>query len=300
MKKIYSVFSLIALLIFSTPNLIFSQDSLTFSSNEIAQEEITNDSSDADTLNYVVGNKEIKIYDEDDETSVEIVEKEKEEDDDFYLKARYKHHKFKGHWAGFEFGLNNYVDENFSTSRSAESEFLDINTGKSWNFNVNFMQFSQGFGSSRVGMLTGMGFEWNNYHFSNQNSIIKEDGKIAALPLQYVPSKNRLQTLYLNIPILFELQITDNKRNMRPFFSVGVVGGLKLYSSTLVKYSENGDKRRISNYDDYYLSSLRYGITARMGYRFVRVYLNYSLSPLFIKDRGPELYPVAFGFSLSF
>lgn len=275
-----------------------------------------------DTTKIQLGDKEVKIIEEDGETIVivdedtEVIREpnnsdvsdndwdyDKEWDFDWEKeKKRKRHGKFKGHWAGFEFGLNNYVDQNFSLVRTAESEFLDLNTGRSWNINVNFAQFSIPTIGNRFGFVTGLGFEWNNYHFSNPNSIIKDPitGSIQPLDISGTITKNRLQTMYLTIPLILELQILKGSRSDRIHLAGGVIGGLKLYSQTKYKLSENGGTRTEKDWSDYYLHPFRYGVTARAGYKLVKVYFNYYLTPLFIENRGPELFPVAMGLAITF
>jgi hypothetical protein len=79
-----------------------------------------------------------------------------------------------------------------------------------------------------------------------------------------------------------------------------VIGGIKLFSNTKIKYVENGINRKEKLKGDYYLSPLRYGLTARAGYKALKLYVNYYPTPLFMADRGPELYPVSGGLVLSF
>ena len=277
-----------------------------------------------DTTTLNLGKKEINIIDENGETSIKIKDKkdtgEEEEEDsvaespeapevpeapeapDFSFRKDKKKDKdkFKGHWAGFEFGLNNYVDKDFSLQRTAETEFLDLNTGKSWNFNLNFAQYSFPILFNRFGLVTGMGFEWSNYHFQNNNTIQKLDGEIQALDLTVNPVKNRFQTTYLTVPLLAEVQLFKGDRDDRLYFSGGIIGGIKLFSNTKIKYYDDGSKEKKKNKGDFYLNPLRYGLTARVGYKMVKLYANYYITPLFIDGRGPELNPVAAGLVLSF
>lgn len=254
-----------------------------------------------DTTFITLGKRRIRIVDKDDDTSLKIEKMDEEFDfhsgDDWESKG-WK--DFKGHWAGFEFGLNNYVDRNNSLSRTPENEFMDINTGKSWNFNLNFAQYSLGFGSDRVGAVIGMGIEWNNYHFSNQNSIEKFDGEIESRDIPDGTYKNRFQTTYLTLPLLIEYQFRGKKRNDRVYIGGGIIGGMKIFSNTKVKYTEDGSKRKAKDKSDYYLSPLRYGLTLRAGYKIVKLFANYYPTPLFIEGRGPELHPVAAGLVISF
>jgi hypothetical protein len=274
----------------------------------------------ADTTNFELGNKEVSIIEENGETSIIMKDKNSGDDSEADNDTIFKHFdfgsddaqksddnkkdkkKFKGHWAGFEFGLNNYVDENFSLNRAPEDEYMDINTGRSWNFNFNFAQYSLPIISDHFGIITGMGLEWSNYHFSNMNTIAKIDGEIQEEPLTFTssPKKNRFQTTYMTIPLLVELQLLNGKRKDRIYLAGGIIGGIKLGSNTKLIYYEGGDKQRDKKKGDYYLRPLRYAVTGRAGYKLVKVYCNYYLTSLFIDGRGPELYPVAAGFSLTF
>jgi hypothetical protein len=211
-----------------------------------------------------------------------------------------KDSKFKGHWAGFSFGPNNYVDKDNSLARTPETEFLDLNTGKSWNFNFNFAQYSFPIVKDKFGLVTGMGIEWSNYHFQNNNSIMKYNGRIVDSTLNVDLIKNRFQTTFLTVPLLVEVQLFDKDRKDRLYLSTGVIAGLKLFSNTKIKYYEDGSKQKSKEKGDYYLNPLRYGLTARVGYKMVELYANYYLTPLFIEKRGPELYPVAAGLVFSF
>jgi hypothetical protein len=209
--------------------------------------------------------------------------------------------KFKPHWEGFEIGLNNFLNSNNSMSLNPSDAYMDLNTGRSWNFNLNFMQYGFGIVSDKIGLVTGLGAEWNNYHFDNNNSIDKVSGVIQERildPIQYPDiQKTRLQTTYLRAPLLLEFQIPAGKK--RIYFSAGPVAGVKLFSNTKVVYKENGDKQRDKRKDDFNISSLRYGFTARAGYRGLKLFANYYMTPLFEVNKGPELYPFSVGLTLA-
>ncbi len=212
----------------------------------------------------------------------------------FTFSKKKNNKRFKGHWAGFEMGLNNYLTDDMSMT--PDNAWMEINTGKSWNFNLNFAQFSIPILRDRVGLVSGLGFEWSNYHFSNENSITKDPTThtITPVDLSAIPlKKNRLQTTYLTAPLLMEAQFGDSKRIS---VSGGVLAGLKLGSHT--KYKTSNDKQK--NKDDFYLQSFRYGFTARVNYDNVGLYVNYYNVPLFLEGKGPELYPFAAGIVFSF
>ncbi len=256
-----------------------------------------------DTTRIKVGKKSIIIIEGGKGTQVNIedVEEEIEEDYDYDYDDEdcddEDNGKFKPHWAGFEMGLNNYLNNGGSMSLDNSMSFMDLNTSRSWNFNINFMDYGFGLGSDKIGLVTGLGLEWNNYHFDNPNSIQKVGGVIQEAPLSYTDiKKNRLQTTYLRAPLLLEFQIPAGSK--RIYLSAGPVAGVKLGANTKIVYKENGDEQKIKDKDDYNLSSLRYGFTARAGYRGLRLYANYYMTPLFEANKGPELYPFSVGITL--
>ncbi len=203
--------------------------------------------------------------------------------------------KFRGHWAGFELGLNNYVNEDNKTTLGPDDQLFELNPEKSWVFTLNFMQFSIPFSKS-VGLVTGMGSTWNNYHFRNNVNIYEDNnGIIVAEPeteLDY--SKNALNLWYITIPLIFEFQIPVNKKNQGVHVGFGVVGAVKLNSKIVQKYG--GTKRK--QHSDFQIPGLKYGLTARVGYRFIKLFVNYDPVPLFKEDRGPKVFPVSAGITL--
>lgn len=248
-----------------------------------------------DTVKVKLGNKAITITEDGDGTHIEIVERE-----DFPKHGwKERPERFRGHWSGFEFGLNNLADRNANLAgTSEETRWLDLNTGKSWEWNLNFIQYSMPF-SKKIGMVTGMGFKGNDYHFDNQNNIM-EDSVTGGVVPKYPPpgisySKSKLHTSYLTVPLLLEWQFGHDQKG---FIAAGVIGDLKLWSSTKTKYHENGSKQREKIKDDFSLSPLRYHVTLRAGYRFIKLYANLSMVSLFKTNMGPEVYPFTVGLTL--
>lgn len=237
-------------------------------------------------------------FSEDNETDTDNCESSpKHKDPSNFVFKHDKHNKrFKGHWAGFECGLNNYVTNDFSVT--PDEDYMEINTGKSWNFNLNIAQFSIPLVRDQFGIVSGVGFEWSNYHFSHDNTITKDDDNnvIVEKPIDEALKKNRLQTTYLTVPLLFEQQFGQKKTRDRLAVSVGLIGGVKLGSHTKYKTKE----KKYKNKDDFYINSFKIGYTARIHYHSLGLYFNYYQTPLFNDDKGPELHPFAAGMIFSF
>jgi len=251
-----------------------------------------------DTVKVVLGSRGIKIVEGEDGIEVKVMEM----DDPSEKTYRKKRKRFKPHFAGLEVGLNNYLTPEYSMTLPPEERFMDLNTGKSWNWNVNIIDYGFGLGTDKVGIVSGLGFEFINYNFDGQNSIRKDP--ISSEIIEYVPdyagniTKSKMNIAYLTAPLLLEFQIPVPRK--RIYFSAGVIGGIKLWSNTKIKYTISGEKAKEKAKGDYNLSPLRWGVTARVGYRALGFYATYYMTPLFKTDLGPELNPFNIGMAFSF
>ncbi len=260
------------------------------------EEELKNQKDD--TTNIRFKRKTIKIIEEDDETQIFVTKHNKDDWDWFWDDED----KFKGSWSGFSMGLSNLVDENFSLSRDVAEQYMDLHTGKSWNMNVNFAQYSVNFIGNKFGLVTGLGLEWNYYRFDSDNSIEENvDGEIVEKTLDpaWDILESKLSTTYATMPILLELH-SSSYQHSGVIFSAGVIGGVKLGSNTKIVYKENGNKKKERIRDDFSLSPFRYGVHARLGVGDWMIYGTYYFTSLFESNKGPELYPISVGFALSF
>ncbi len=251
-----------------------------------------------DTVKVVLGSRGISIVEGENGTEVRVMEM-----DDLPKKSTDKKKKsFKPHFAGLEVGLNSYLTPDYSMTLPPDERYMDLNTGKSWNWNLNILDYGFGLGTDKVGIVSGLGFELINYSFDGQNSIRKDP--VSGEIIEYVPdyegniSKSKMNITYLTAPLLLEFQIPAPRK--RIYISGGVIGGIKLWSNTKMKYTVAGEKSKEKAKGDYNLSPLRWGLTARVGYKALGFYATYYMTPLFKADLGPELYPLNVGLAFSF
>jgi len=292
---------------------IISNDSMIYIQQKNQKIIVNNDTTNTqkpDTTKIRFGNKSISIIKIDGETYIKVIElkDEKNKNFDFEMdddnakiskksEKKKKEDKFKGHFAGFEIGLNNYGTDYFSTSLNNESDFMELNTGKSLNFNLNIIEYSFGI-THNAGFVTGLGFEFNNYRFDKPYNLGYNEARyiVPDTLSNIIYDKNKLSTTYLTVPLLFEFQIPMGpKEKNKLFFSAGLIGGLKIGSHTRITSKDNDLKTK----DDYNLSPFRYGITARAGYKMINIFAIQYLTPFFEKNKGPYLLPFSVGLVLT-
>jgi len=237
---------------------------------------------------------EFEKYEKENDDETEFTRNEWEDQDEDRADRR---SRFRGHWAGIEFGFNNYSTADYSLNLPETIGFMTLHSGKSHNFNINFSQISLGL-ARRIGFVTGLGINWNNYRFDGNNNIIKAESGIIE---EYVPvaplKKSKFSTLYLHLPLLLEFQIPADHSHIN--IAAGPIGAVKLSSNTKMVY-EDGDK--VKSDADLSLNMLRYGATARVGFENLQITGTYYLTPLFKTGKGPggiDLYPFEIGLAFT-
>jgi hypothetical protein len=99
-------------------------------------------------------------------------------------------------------------------------------------------------------------------------------------------------------------------------FTFGVIGGVRVcsyikqsfYSRNTTYYlqDDNGnnigsvyvDTHPTQTHNQYHLNPFKLDATVRVGWSFLNFFANYTVTPMFQKNQGPELYPWAVGITL--
>lgn len=266
-----------------------------------AEEAAKAKSAKPDTTRLRIGKKKVIIIN-DDLISIESdsteYDYEWDWDDSTHTSHNYKK-TFEAHWSGIDIGLNNVLNSGNTLDMPQGAEYLDIHMGNSWGVGLNV--FDKGFNiyNDQVGIVTGLGFEFNNYRFTKNISLVPDLDSLAYTSDSISYSKNKLTCTYLTIPLLIEAHIPIGGNDLR--IAVGGIAGVKIGSHTKQVYYENGNKIKSKSKGDYHLNPFRYGVTARLGYSGINLYAIYNFSTLFEEDEGPtDLYPFSIGFSVVF
>ena len=253
-------------------------------------------SQEADTSKVRIGKKQYTII-VDDDKEVRIIT---DEDDDVIVKDRVekkkKMRKMDGIWSGLEIGVNDFINSDYNMDLPANAGFMDLRVPNSWAVNLNFAEKSLGLIGNYFGLVTGLGLEYNRYMLSRDVNIQEVDGFMTGVPLDYQLDKNRLSLLYLDLPLMAEIQLPVTGERNRIHLSAGVIGGMRLYSRQVQKYHMDGEKLKNKTKGDFNLRNFRYGFTARVGYGDFAFFANvYPYQTLFADGMGPEIFPVTVG-----
>jgi len=205
---------------------------------------------------------------------------------------------FSGHWAGFDFGLNTLLNTDYT---GYDTEFMDLTVIQSYSFHLNIFQYSFGLQRNRnnLGLVTGIGFQMQDYRLHDSITLEKDDnGVIQPRVFQYGDhQKSKLTVFSVLVPVLAEYQVPINNYKNRLYFSGGMFVGYRIGSYTKFKYrTDHSETLKITG--NYSLNDFRYGVMARMGYRWFNIYAMYELSGLYEENLGPEMHPFTFGITV--
>jgi len=204
-----------------------------------------------------------------------------------------------GHWSGFEIGVNSMLNSsnglNFDTDK-----FLEIDPAESFNFAINFAQFELPFKTQHIGLVTGLGFEHSRFGFSNNYVLdFNEDSTYGIMDTTKNFSKNQLRAWYFHIPVLLQFN-TSKYESKNVHLAVGVVGGVRMTSKTVQKYDILGGEQKDVAKGKYNLNPYKLTATARLGYKNIGVFANYSMLSLFEEGKTEAAFPLTFGVRLGF
>ncbi|WP_424493348.1 hypothetical protein [Salinimicrobium sp. GXAS 041] len=199
--------------------------------------------------------------------------------------------------AGFNNALQEGQSVNDSDFKVAGSRFFEI--GIDWKTRVfnnsNWLRFRYGFS-----------FQFNGLK-PTENRYFVEDGDLTVLeefPVDLDKSKFRMDNLV--IPVHFEIgpslrRESDNRVwfSDEDQFKIGFGGyaGLNIGERQKLKYSEDGDKVKEKNKNDFNTNDFIYGLSAYIGWGDTSLYAKYDLNHIF-KEPNVQLNNVSIGLRL--
>lgn len=205
----------------------------------------------------------------------------------------------EAHWAGIGWGFASFTDGSLSPN---SANGISLRAEKSNEFYINPIERIIPIAGNNLGITTGFGMHWGNYHFDNNTHLVETSHIVGVQPapsgINY--SFSRFRTFGLSVPVLLEFQSKLNTRHLF-FMSAGVVGGVNTFSSYRVKYKNPaGGKVNDVESKDLNVSPLSLDYMVQIGYGSWSVFAKYAQFSIFQKDKGPVAHPVSLGATLNF
>lgn len=251
------------------------------------------------------GNMRIRVYEEQptdgESKEVEIYEgvylERVESDKRTFLDAlpfipqKKKDNAYKPHNSGIFIGYSRMGNDFLSFDNSAKA---DLNLSRSWEFGFNVISLYHNFKKNpHWGLNFGVNWGYRSFSFDGNRVLLKADGQtyFAEGDEENSYSSSRLRHFFFRIPITLEWQQRLGRSN-KLFFNIGpefeIRHGVKSFT-----HINGGKKQRVGK--DMYVNPVGVNLLAQAGYGDFGLYLRYSTTSLFQKDKGPEMSPYSFG-----
>ena len=144
----------------------------------------------------------------------------------------------------------------------------------------------------------GLGLRSNNYKYANNYVLSESNYETILLENPNEIVKSKLSTLFIEAPLLLQLDFSSNIREENGFnIAVGPFVGYMLKAKTkLIYLDENDNSNKEKQKGEFHLNKVRYGLHAQFGVMGFNFYAKYHLSTLFENNKGPqELNVIDFG-----
>lgn len=170
---------------------------------------------------------------------------------------------------------------------------------KTLNPGVNvYGSYNYRFGEGNFSFAPGIGIGVHNMFNSSLTELIDDSTAFVPIDGSTVSyRKSKFSSVYFDIPLEIRFK---SKSEMR--FAIGFKFGFLI--KTYTKYKGNDYLDSNSKLVIYKVGRIpnseknRYGFTARIGYKWLNLWGYYQLSTVFVKSKGPDMYPVSVGISI--
>jgi len=217
----------------------------------------------------------------------------------FLGKSNERHQgKMEPHWAGIGWGFANISNASFKINNI---DGVSLKSGSSSEFFVNLIEKILPIYKNKLGITTGLGFNWRTYsldyntHFVNNNGLTNVYDAPVGVKYEY----SKLKTAHITLPVLLEWQPGGLDDDF--FVSVGIICGVKTYSVSKIKFkNESGDMIKRIEDKGLNVSPLSLDYYAQIGYGSFNVFAKYSPFSIFESGKGPDVRAVSLGLVLDF
>ncbi len=244
-----------------------------------------------DTMNISIGTKRILIIDPNpgqaDTITIDTKEKKKEYKSDVSLAF------------GLDAGVNMLRNADGGMTMDSSAKWLELNHSRSLSWRIQVLSANFPIYKNHIKIKTGLGFAWNGYGLKNNVTMQTRDSSavyavVMDSTINY--NKNKFRASYLTVPLLLELNSDKDEKEFH--LTVGVIGGWNMGSLIRQKWQAGDRDSDFKHKGDYNVNPFTLDATARLGYKNFTLFATYGLTPLFEKNKGPEVYPMTVGLQI--
>lgn len=199
-----------------------------------------------------------------------------------------------GHWAGIALTYSGMVSSLSNLNLPPELSEL-AQSPRSIGVSINLIDAAMPIFGRNLSLVTGLGLEVNNFRFSRDVGLIKDDSGFTVVDTSFGDAginlrKSKLTTSYVIVPLLMEVQFHNGI-----FLNGGVVGAYRLSSHTKIRARDPQLWGTFKDRSNITMPNFRYGYTVTAGIKKVGITATYYPRSIFVKNTGPDTKQVNIG-----
>ncbi len=186
---------------------------------------------------------------------------------------------------GFHFGVNQLYNPDMELA-AGEAE---VGTFKSWTYDLELGHKVRIGQTSPLFFQYGLNFSWHS--FNTKGSLTKAPDVNGDPSISFAPragvnvSNTEFDIVYMDIPLMLQLDFSGEDINEGFSIGVGGYGGVRIDAERETEYTDfNGDNIEETIEDNFLTNQFRYGVMGQIGWGSMKVTAKYDLSALF-QDR---------------
>lgn len=195
------------------------------------------------------------------------------------------------HHAFMEIGASILTQLDYSAYTPEEANALMFSNNKAVHVTMNVGTLNVPLNKSRSLVLsTSFGFTCENYTFAGDYTMKFEDGMMRPVALEGKIKKSKLAASYFHVPITLDWNINNSDF----FISAGVTLDVLMSSHLKYKFPKTIIDGEVT------LNPIQVGATARIGWKRLYAFANYSFIDMFKAGTGPKARRLSAGMGIWF
>lgn len=196
----------------------------------------------------------------------------------------------KNHIALMELGSNFLVGTDYSMYSKEQQDNMTFTTHKSIYVAINPIQVNIALNPKRtLAISAAAGITMENYCFANNVTLQRENGMMQPISIDHNTKKSKLRATYFHLPVVLDY-------NLKSGFFISAGLNFDVLMSSALKYKTPKYKERGTTT----LNPVQVGVTARIGWRQLYFFANYSFIDMFKMGTGPKGNRMSVGAGLFF
>lgn len=261
----------------------------------------------SDTTEILLGKRKFIIISDDEGKKLEVKkssdddwddDEDSDDDEDWNPDYEKKESKKKYSDVGFlafDLGHTDYFVDNKYGVDAAGNPALELKAFRPGSHvALHFLPTTVSMVRGVVNLKAAVTVDWSNYYFVNDITLREGTESLDIDTTGISFDKNKLTARYVQVPLLLNIN-TDPGGDDGVSMSFGVYGGILWKSWTKQVSSELG---KVKVDGDYNLNPFRYGLMARLDFKWFDIYAMYNLSTLFDEGISPQTQTLVAGINI--